>query len=158
MVASARWPYLVVVVGMVAVYLISGFSWFSLFWLVLLVGLALVADVRVRSTDLGLRRLRPWGASTIEWSDVEAVECRIKKPGAGGKVEMLTVDVWRRSRAQSISSLTTPERWGVALISRERARRQAAELAEAVAARGIPSRVRDWPAVEDDQAVPVRWW
>jgi hypothetical protein len=143
---------------MVAVYLISGFSWYSLFWLVLLVGLALVTDVRVRATDVGLRRLRPWGASTIEWSDVEAVECLIKKPGASGYVEMLTVDVWRRSRAQPIPSLTTPETWSVALISRERARRQAADLAEAVAARGIPSRVRDWPAVEDEQAVPVRWW
>jgi len=158
LVASARWPYLVAVVGMVSVYLISGFSWISLFWLALLLGLALVTDVRVRSTELGLRRLRPWGASTIEWSDVEAVECRIKKPGAGGKAEMLTVGVWRRSRAQPIPALTTPETWSVALISRERARRHAADLAEAVAARGIPSRVRDWPAAEDERAVPARWW
>jgi hypothetical protein len=160
LVASARWPFVLAFVATGVLYAFSGWppNWYGFAWLLALVGLAAATDIRVTANDQGLRRSRLWGSTTIEWSDVEAVECRIKKSGTGAKAEMLTVHVWRRSRAERIDALTTPQQWSVALIGRERARRQAAELARAVEDNGVPARVRDWPGVEDAQAIPARWW
>jgi hypothetical protein len=143
-----------------ALYVFSGLppTWYGYVWPVLLVGLAAMTDVRVAATHQGLRRSRLWWSTTIEWSDVQAVECRIKKPGEGSKASMLTVEVWRHSRRESIAALTTPETWSVAFIRRTRARAQATDLTEVIRTRGIPARVREWPAAEDHQAVPARWW
>jgi hypothetical protein len=160
LIASARWPFVVALFATGVLFALGGWppNWYGFVWLFLLVGLAAATDIRVTANDQGLRRARLWGSSTIEWSDLEAVECRIKKAGSGAKAEMLTVHVWRRSRAERIDALTTPEQWSVALIGRDRARRQAAELARAVEAHIVPVRVRDWPGVEDAQAIPARWW
>jgi hypothetical protein len=161
-VSSWRWPFGAVFLLLLTLFVLGGlpekWSWWGIWPFAFLVGLAIVTDIRVSVTETALQKRRAWWTTTIPWDDIEAVECRVKLPATGGKVDMLTIDVWRHSRAQPIQALTTPESWGVAFTPRGRAYRQASDLVQAIAARGIPARARSWPAEEEDMAIPPRWW
>jgi hypothetical protein len=161
-VSNWRWPLGAVLLLLLAVFVAGGlpdnWSWWAIWPFAFLLGLAGVTDTRISVTGPGLVRRRHWWTSTVPWEDVEAVECKVKLPATGAYSDMLTIDVWRHSRAQALTGLTTPESWGVAFTTRTRARRQAEALVEALRARGVPARSRDWPLDSDEVAIPSRWW